>query len=219
MTELDRQRARMVRRQLARRGIQDRRVLDAMGAMPREAFLPPELRHAAYRDSALPLQEGQTISQPYIVALMAEALELQPSDRVLDIGTGSGYAAAVLSRLAAEVQSLERLPGLARAAAGRLADLGLHNVHVHVADGSLGWPRAAPYDAITVAAAAPSIPPPLEAQLADGGRLVAPIGPPAGIQTLMRVRRQGDALLRERLAEVRFVPLVGAEGWRDSGAR
>jgi protein-L-isoaspartate(D-aspartate) O-methyltransferase len=215
MTQFEMERARMVRRQLARRGIRDHRVLDAMSSVPREQFVRPDLQRLAYQDSALPISSGQTISQPYIVALMAEALELRPEDRVLEIGTGSGYAAAVLSRLAREVHTVERLATLADSARECLDRLCYGNVTVHVGDGSLGLPEHAPYDAITVAAGGPSVPEPLQRQLADGGRLVVPVGPAASLQTLVRVRRTRRGFEEERLADVRFVPLVGKAGWNE----
>jgi protein-L-isoaspartate(D-aspartate) O-methyltransferase len=213
MTEFDKARQRMVRRQLARRGISDPRVLDAMGRVPREEFVGSELRHLAYEDSALPIEQSQTISQPYIVALMAEALELRPDDRVLEIGTGSGYAAAVLSELCREVHTVERHGHLALRARERLERLGRHNVTVHVGDGSIGLPDHAPFDAISVAASGPRVPVALRDQLAPGGRLVVPIGPSTSVQTLVRVRREDGGFRQEHLADVRFVPLVGSQGW------
>jgi protein-L-isoaspartate(D-aspartate) O-methyltransferase len=215
MTQFEKERARMVRRQLARRGIRDQRVLDAMSTVPREQFVRPDLQQLAYQDSALPISRGQTISQPYIVALMAEALELRPEDRVLEIGTGSGYAAAVLSRLAREVHTMERLEALANGARECLDRLGYCNVTVHVGDGSLGLPEHAPYDAITVAAGGPTVPEPLQRQLAERGRLVVPVGPAASLQTLVRVRRTSRGFEKEHLADVRFVPLVGKAGWNE----
>ncbi len=207
------QRTRMVERHLVRRGIRDPGVVSAMSTVPREAFVPPEMRVYAYRDAALPLSAGQTISQPYIVAAMAEALQLKPEDRVLEVGTGSGYAAAVLSLLAATVDTVERIPELADTAAERLERLGFDNVSVHLGDGSRGWPANAPYDGICVAAAAPDVPEALLDQLNDGGRLVVPVGPLTGPQRLVRVRKEGDRWAEDPLGEVRFVPLVGEEGW------
>lgn len=217
-TDFARRRARMVAQQLAARGIADERVLAAMATVPREAFVPESLAEFAYDDTPLPIGEGQTISQPYIVALMAEAARLRPEDRVLDIGTGSGYAAAVLARIAAEVYTIERQERLAVAARERLARLGFANLHVRHGDGTLGWPEAAPFDAILVAAGGPEVPPALRAQLAPGGRLVVPVGPARRSQTLLRiVRRDGGAFDEEDLGPVAFVPLVGAQGWEGEG--
>ncbi len=205
----------MVAQQLARRGLTDPRVLEAMRTVPREAFISERLAEFAYEDTPLPIEEGQTISQPYIVAAMAEALELRPEDRVLEIGAGSGYAAAVLSRLAREVYAIERHPALARLAAERCRRLGYDNVHVREGDGTLGWPEHAPYDAIVVAAGGPEAPPALLEQLAIGGRLVIPIGEDPRLQDLVRVRRRADGFERDELGAVRFVPLVGAQGWSE----
>ena len=179
----------MVERQIAARGIRDERVLSAMREVPREAFVPENLREFAHDDTPLPISEGQTISQPYIVALMAEAAGIGPLDRVLDVGTGSGYAAAVLSRLAERVYSIERHASLAEAARQRLEALGYTNVEVRVGDGSRGWPEAAPFDAILVAAGAPDVPDALKRQLAIGGRLVIPVGGEERSQRLLRLRR------------------------------
>jgi len=214
VADYQRQRARMVRRQLARRGIQDRRVLEALASVPREAFVPQNLAAYAYDDGPLPIGEGQTISQPYIVAFTAEALELSPEARVLDVGTGSGYAAAVLSLLAREVYGIERVEGLCRSARARLAELGYGNVlEVRCGDGTLGWPEHAPYDAIAVGAVGPRPPPALLGQLTLGGRLVMPIGPD-GDQTLMRLTRTGPTSYhQEPLVGVRFVPLIGEQGF------
>ena len=207
------ERARMVADDLARRGVRDERVLAAMGEVPREAYVPKAERARAYADRPLPIGSDQTISQPYVVAVMAEALELAPDDRVLEIGTGSGYAAAVLGRLAAEVVTVERLPELAEVAARRLADAGADDVVVRVGDGTLGWPELAPYDAVVVTAGGPEVPTALVDQLASGGRLVAPVGP-LGAQRLVRVRKGADGdLHREDLGGVAFVPLIGAQGW------
>jgi len=210
----------MVERQIAARGVRDPRVLDAMRTVPREGFVPAPFAALSYEDAPLPIALEQTISQPYIVAAMAEALELTPGDRVLEIGTGSGYAAAVLSRLAAAVYTVERHPTLADTARHRLAELGYGNVHVREGDGTLGWPEHAPYDAIVAAAGGPEVPPSLLAQLAVGGRLVMPIGAIPLEQTLVRLRRTGpglDDVRRETLGAVRFVPLIGAEGWQEAG--
>lgn len=216
MTNFPAQRALMVERQIARRGIRDERVLHAVATVPREAFVASELAAFAYDDAPLPIGGGQTISQPYIVAFTAEALRLGPSDRVLDVGTGSGYAAAVLGRLASEVFSIERVARLSRTARERLLELGFDNVRVVCGDGTLGWPEHAPYDAIAVAAVGPHPPPALLEQLALGGRLVMPIGPD-GSQTLVRITRTGPAAYREEaLVDVRFVPLIGAQGFDQS---
>jgi len=211
--ELAGARAEMVEQQLAGRGISDIRVLDAFRGVPREAFVPAELAEFAYQDAPLPIGEGQTISQPYIVALTIDALRLRGDERVLEIGTGCGYAAAVLSRLVAEVFTVERREPLATDARERLARLGFHNVKVLHGDGTLGWPEHAPYDAIAVAAGGPEVPKALLAQLAPGGRLVIPVGP-EDMQVLTRVTREGAEKFREEsLTEVRFVPLIGEQGW------
>jgi len=210
-------RRRMVAGQLAARGIRDQRLLEAMGEVPREEFVLPELVEFAYEDSPLPIDESQTISQPYIVARMIEALELESGDRVLEVGGGSGYAAAVLSRVADEVFTIERHKSLAESAAERCRKLGYDNVQVRHGDGSLGWPEEAPFDAIVVAAGGPKIPDPLRDQLAPGGRLVIPVGPTPRLQELIRLRKgEGGEEERESLDAVRFVPLVGASGWKGS---
>jgi protein-L-isoaspartate(D-aspartate) O-methyltransferase len=212
-TDYRAQRALMVERQIAQRGVRDERVLDALATVPREAFVASELAPLAYDDAPLPIGGGQTISQPYIVALTAEALRLTPSDRVLDVGTGSGYAAAVLSRLGRDVFGIERVEALAGTARHRLTTLGYDNVTVVCGDGTLGWPEHAPFDAIAVAAVGPRPPQALLDQLALGGRLVMPIGP-RGAQTLVRITRAGRARYREEaLVDVRFVPLIGAQGF------
>jgi protein-L-isoaspartate(D-aspartate) O-methyltransferase len=204
----------MVELQIEGRGISDRRVLDAFRSVPREAFLPPDMAEFAYRDTPLPIAAGQTISQPYIVAFTIEALGLRGGERVLEIGTGSGYAAAVLSRIAKEVYTVERLEPLASEARERLARFGYRNVHVLCGDGTLGWPEHAPYDAIAVAAGGPEIPKALLSQLAPGGRLVIPVGPDESSQSLVRVVREGNQRFREEpLMSVRFVPLIGEQGW------
>ena len=204
---------RMLEEQLRGRGIRDPAVLDAMAAVPRDRFLPPEQRHRAWEDRALPLARGQTVSQPYIVAAMTEAISPRPGDRVLDVGTGSGYQAAILAHMGAEVHSVERLPDLAEGARARLRELGYGEVRVHVGDGTLGWEAAAPYRGIVVAAAAPRPPPPLLDQLdPEGGRLVVPVGS-RDLQQLVRVERQGTEFRREDLMPCRFVPLVGEQGW------
>ena len=206
----------MVREQVESRGIRDPAVLQAMLEVPREAFVPEDEVEFAYRDSPLPIAAGQTISQPYIVALMAAALELEPNDRVLEVGTGSGYAAAVLSRITREVYTIERHAELAERAGQVLESLGYDNVHVLHGDGTKGWPEHAPYDGIVVAAGGPEVPEALLAQLAVGGRLVIPIGPTPRLQELVRITRVGeDEYSRENLGGVRFVPLIGAEGWQE----
>lgn len=196
-------------RQLARRDITDQRVLDAMYKVPRHEFVATDLAPFAYDDRPLPIGHDATISQPYIVALMAQALHLRPTDRVLEVGAGSGYAAAILAELTAEVIAVEYVAPLARLAAERLASYG-ERVQVACADGSLGYPQRAPYDAISVAAAAREVPPPLLEQLADGGRLVMPIG--RGIEQLVVITRTDGGDVREVLLPVRFVPLLGRHG-------
>lgn len=198
----------MVERQLRRRGIHDERVLRAMAEIPRHLFVPDRWRSFAYQDGPLPIGEEQTISQPYIVALMSESLELEGTETVLEIGTGSGYQAAVLSRLAKRVYSIEIIPRLAETARARLTALGYSNVTVIVGDGNLGWPQASPYDAIMVTAAAPQIPQALLEQLADGGRMVLPVTVTGNAQELLRLRKNGKTVTRENLGAVRFVPLV-----------
>jgi protein-L-isoaspartate(D-aspartate) O-methyltransferase len=208
-------RARMVERDLRRRGVGDRRVLDAMATVPRERFVAEELAEFAYEDSPLPIGAGQTISQPLIVATMAEAAEIGPGDRVLEVGAGSGYGAAVLGHVAHEVWSVERHEVLVAEARRRIRELGYDNVHIVEGDGTLGWPEAAPFDAIVVTAGAPSVPASLFEQLVEGGRLVIPIGAETRGQELARIRRvRGEAVV-EDLGPVRFVPLVGRQGWDD----
>ena len=206
-------RARMVELQLRRRGIVDERVLAAMGRVPRELFVPDDLAHLAYEDGALPIGFGQTISQPYIVATICSLLGLSGSERVLDVGSGSGYQAAVLAELAEEVVSIERVPELAESAREALRRAGYENVEVRVGDGSLGVPERAPFDGIAVAAAAPVVPPALYEQLAEGGRLVLPRGGRWG-QELVLVERTPDGPAERRSVSCRFVPLVGEEGFR-----
>jgi protein-L-isoaspartate(D-aspartate) O-methyltransferase len=206
------ERQRMLDEQLLERDIVDPRVLDAMRMVPRHSFVPIEHRHLAYADGPLPIGRGQTISQPYIVALMTQLLELKGDETVLEIGTGSGYQAAVLAYIAKEIHTVERYADLARLAARVLDDLGLRNVHVHVSDGSRGLVEFAPYAAIVVTAAAPSIPKPLLEQLAEGGRLVIPVGSRGG-QILERWRRCGSEYDRDAITPVAFVPLRGQFGW------
>ena len=204
----------MVERQIAHRGITSPRVLEAMRSVDREAFLPEELREFAYEDIPLPMEAGQTSTQPYIVALMAEALLLEGGEQVLEIGTGSGYAAAVLSRIAATVYTVERHGPLASRAAETLASQGFNNVHVLQGDGTLGWPEHAPFDAILVAAGGPEVPRSLKDQLKIGGRLVIPVGADRRLQELLRITRLSPNEYRsEELLDVRFVPLVGEQGW------
>lgn len=205
----------MVRRQLSGRGITDEHVLRAMGAVPREAFVPEELAGRAYEDSPLPIGEGQTISQPFVVAAMVAAAGVRPGDRVLEVGAGSGYAAAVLHAITDEVYAIERQEGLGNAAIERLAALGYDGVRLRIGDGTTGWPEAAPFDAILVAAGAPVVPPALVDQLAVGGRLVIPVGPRTD-QSLRVVTRTDPDTVEERDAfPVRFVPLIGTQGWPD----
>jgi protein-L-isoaspartate(D-aspartate) O-methyltransferase len=215
MIDFEARRREMVQRQIAHRGVRDRRILDAMSSVPREVFVPERLAEFVYDDTALPIEEEQTISQPYIVALMAEALEIGPGQRVLEVGAGSGYAAAVLSRIAGEVYAIERHAALAELARERMRRLGYGNVQIQHGDGTLGWPGYAPYDAIAVAAGGPEVPSALKQQLAVGGRLVIPVGTDPRVQELVRIRRAGpDRFEQENLGAVRFVPLVGAQGWK-----
>jgi protein-L-isoaspartate(D-aspartate) O-methyltransferase len=210
--------AEMIEKQLRRRGITDAAVLATMGSVPRHEFVPEELRARAYEDVPLPIGDGQTISQPYIVAAMTAALHLHPHQRVLEIGTGCGYQAAVLSKLAKEVFSVERRPELALSASERLARLGYTNVHVHCGDGTLGLPEFAPFDAILVAAAAPAVPEPLLAQLGEGGRMILPVGDTEH-QELQLIEKCGNALRKSALEGCRFVPLVGYHGWQEPPTR
>ena len=184
-----------------------------MQTVQRERFIAADLVEFAYDDRPLPIEDNQTISQPFIVALMAEAAELKPSDRVLEIGTGSGYGAAVLGCIADEVWTVERHQALADQARRRLDELGFDNVYVVTGDGTMGWLGRAPYDAIVVTADAPTVPPALIEQLADRGRLIIPVGPDGGVQQLVRVRRLGDEIIEENLGSVQFVPLIGEQGW------
>ncbi|MDI6694388.1 MAG: protein-L-isoaspartate(D-aspartate) O-methyltransferase [Anaerolineales bacterium] len=208
------EREQMVEEQIFQRGVRDPRVLEAMREVPRHCFVPPEYRYLAYTDGPLPIGSGQTISQPYIVALMTELLRLKGHEKVLEVGAGSGYQAAILSRLAREVHTIERHANLARQAARILSDLGLENVHVHIGDGTLGLPEHAPYDGILVTAAAPQVPGALLQQLADGGRMVIPVGGRGG-QVLEVWTREGERYDYESVLPVAFVPLVGEQGWKD----
>jgi len=206
-------REQMIETQIRPRGVTDSRVLKAMLAVPREAFLPARVAHQAYEDRALPLGDGQTMSQPYMVALMTEALEPRPSDRVLEVGTGSGYQAAILAGLAAEVYTIERLPGLLEAARERFRELGIKNIESRSGDGTRGWPEAAPFDRIVVTAAAPDVPEALRRQLSEsGGRLVIPVGD-RELQRLVTLQRDGDSFHQEESVPCRFVPLLGVDGW------
>ncbi len=205
------QRKQMVERQLCTRGIEDARILAAFEVIPRQLFMPEKIRHAAYQDRALRIGFGQTISQPYIVAYMIERLGLTGRERILDVGTGSGYQSAILSRLARAVHTIELIPDLAERAAQVLAGMGVTNVFIHIGDGSQGWTDAAPYDAIIVAAAGPRVPYSLLEQPADHGRMVLPVGEP-GFQKLELWRREEDSFVQETLIRVAFVPLRGKEG-------
>jgi len=208
-----RQRAEMIEKQLRRRGIEDNCVLGALLAVPRHEFVREELRTRAYEDVPVPIGSGQTISQPYIVAAMTAALNLRPTDRALEIGTGCGYQAAVLSLLAKEVFTIERRAELASAASERLEWLGYLNVHVHCGDGTLGLPEFAPFDAILVAAAAPAPPQPLLAQMAEGGRIIIPVGG-ADNQELQLIEKRAGRLFTKTMEGCRFVPLVGHHAWQ-----
>ena len=213
LQEFAREREGMVKYQLARRGVRDRRVLDAMGQVPREAFVPDHLRDVAYDDGPLPIGQGQTISQPLVVAEMLQAAEIKPTDRVLDVGTGSGYAAAVASRLAAHVYTVERHALLVDTACRRFDELGYRNITVRHGDGTLGWPEQAPFDVILVGAGGPKVPQAYGRQLAIDGRLVMPVGP-AHHQRLVRVERHAENdFTEDDLGSVTFVPLIGEHGW------
>lgn len=211
-------RERMVRRQIARRGIRDPRILEAFLAVPREVFVAERFGAEAYSDHPLPIEAGQTISQPYIVARMIEAAAIGPGDRVLEVGAGSGYAAAVISHIAGSVIGIERQSELVGIARGRIERLGIDNVRIVAGDGSRGFPEAGPFDAILVAASGSHVPQPLVDQLAPGGRLVIPIGNPDGVQQLVSVTLDRDGRARTaELGPVRFVPLIGEEAWSDRG--
>jgi protein-L-isoaspartate(D-aspartate) O-methyltransferase len=207
----------MVERHLRRRGIDDQRILDAFLAVPREAFVAPDYAHLAYGDHPLPIEAGQTISQPYIVGLMIQAAGIKPGDTVLEVGAGSGYAAAVIGRIAARVVGIERQHDLVEVARERLRRLGCANVEIVEGDGTRGWPVAAPYDAILAAASGSHVPKALIEQLATGGRIVMPIGSPNWVQELIKVTKGPHGkLIEENLGGVRFVPLIGEEGWSDA---
>ena len=207
-------RKRMVDRQIAQRGLTDNRILEAFQTVPRHLFVPEGQRQFAYSDGPLSIGSGQTISQPYIVAFMTQALELKEGDRVLEIGTGSGYQAAVLAELVREVHTIERHPELAEQAENLLRELGYQNIFVHRGDGTHGLPEFSPYQAVIVTAAAPEVPQPLLDQLADGGRLIMPVGGRSG-QVLKRWKKTGDQLKQETLSPVAFVPLIGEFGWKE----
>lgn len=210
--EFVRQRQEMVADQLVRRGITDRRVLELMALLPRQRFVPSRVRNESYRDAPLPIGQGQTISQPYIVALMTEALMLTGTERVLEIGTGSGYQTAILARMAREVITVERKEDLTLQACETLASLGVRGINFSVSDGSLGNKHRAPYDRILVTAGAPSVPEALVEQLAENGMLVIPVGPREE-QILTRIKKSGGQLTEEKLGSCVFVPLVGKQGW------
>jgi len=218
--EMVKRREQMVARQIEGRGIYDSALLAAMREVPREAFVSEAYGDYAYDDGPLPILENQTISQPYVVALMIEALNLKPGDRVLEIGTGSGYAAAILSRMVAEVYTVERLKSLAKYARQNLRSLGYDNVFVRTGDGTLGWPDYAPFQGIVVSAGGPQVPQSLRGQLAVGGHLVIPIGKEQRSQQLVLVTRQGEDKFKEKkMGHVRFVPLIGQQGWEKEDKR
>ena len=206
----------MIKAQIIRRGIRDQNILAAMGEVPREDFVGPDFAAHACEDRALPIAEGQTISQPYIVAVMLDAAQLTRNDRVLEVGAGSGYSAAVLSRLVAEVFAIERHASLTKTAADRCEALGYHNIRFRTGDGTKGWPEAAPFDAILVAAAAPASPASLMRQLTPGGRLIIPLGENPEQRLIRLTRREGSKFDRDDLGGVNFVPLIGAEGWPEA---
>lgn len=208
----DLERHHMVETQLRKRGLHDERVLAAFEAVPRHLFVPTGLRDSAYDDTPLPIGFGQTISQPYIVGLMISMLDLHGDERVLELGTGSGYQAALLSQIAGEVHTVELVPALGQAAEALLQELRCANVHVHIGDGSLGWPEAAPYAGIVVAAAAPQVPPPLLEQLSEGGRLVLPVASDLE-QWLKVLRKRGGQYDQRVITAVAFVPMRGKYGW------
>ena len=220
MTDFAELRERMVERQIAARGIRDPVLLDAFREVPREEFVSSEYGRQVYGDHPLPIEAGQTISQPYIVALMIEAAGIRPGDRVLEVGAGSGYAAAVMSRIADQVIAIERKPELVAVATERMQRLGYGNVTIVEGDGTRGWPEGAPYDAILAAASGSHVPQPLVDQLIEGGRLVMPVGSQAWTQQLVKLTKlPGGRTERENLGDVRFVPLIGEEGFQDAGQR
>lgn len=218
LTDLATEREAMIQRQLTERGIDEPLILDAFRAVPREEFISGEYRDLAYGDHPLPIESGQTISQPYIVALMIHAAGVKRGDRVLEVGAGSGYAAAVIGRIAAHVIAVERQVELVRIARERMIRLGIRNVEIVEGDGSLGWPAGAPFDAILAAASGSHVPQPLIDQLVPGGRIVMPLGDPGSVQQLVLATKQRDGNIEhETLGAVRFVPLIGAAGWSDTG--
>lgn len=219
MRDYQRLRSQMVDSQIARRGVADRHVLAAMREVPRERFVDTAMAEFAYEDSPLPIEEGQTISQRYIVAAMIEAAEIGPGDRVLEVGAGSGYAAAVMGQIAEKVYAIERHDALGQAARDRFDALNYRNIEIRVGDGTKGWPDAAPFDAILVAAGGPDVPRALKEQLAVGGRLVIPVGEERD-QKLCKITRTSDTqFTEENLAAVAFVPLIGEQGWAEDGSR
>lgn len=216
MTDFASERETMVERQLRRRGITEVEILDAFRTVPREAFVGQGYAHLAYGDHPLPIEAQQTISQPYIVALMIQAAGIKPGDKVLEVGSGSGYAAAVISRIAARVIGVERQHALVEIARERLTRLGYDNVTIVEGDGTRGWPDEAPFDAILAAASGSHVPQPLVDQLAEGGCIVMPLGEPGWVQELVKVTKGPDGkLVRDKLGGVRFVPLIGEEGWKE----
>ena len=216
LTNYAAEREAMVERQIESRGITDPKILEAFRAVPREAFISEEYADLAYGDHPLPIEAGQTISQPYIVALMIKAAEIKPGDKVLEVGAGSGYAAAVISRIAGKVVAIERQRELVKIAQQRIARLGYDNVKIVDGDGTRGCPEEAPFDAILAAASGSHLPPQWVEQLAEGGRIVMPVGDPGWIQKLVKVTKgPGGNLITEDLGGVRFVPLIGEEGWSD----
>lgn len=214
MRDFEKERLTMVEDQLKRRGIRDGRVLEVMSKVPRHTFVPEGHRSASYEDRPLPIGEGQTISQPYMVAIMTQSLELKGEDRVLEIGTGSGYQTAILAELAKEVCTIERIPLLLQRAQSTLEHLGYENIFFRIGDGTKGWPEKAPFDGIIVTAGAPEIPQTLLVQLAEGGRLVIPVGP-RYTQTLYKVTRRGKNYKEEDITGCVFVPLLGEHGWQE----
>lgn len=217
LTDYAAEREAMIERQIASRGIREPTILEAFRAVPREEFLSPEYADLAYGDHPLPIEAGQTISQPYIVALMIQAAEMKAGDNVLEVGAGSGYAAAVMSRIAGSVTAIERQPDLVKVAQERMRRLGFDNVRIVEGDGTRGWQAEAPYDAILAAASGSHVPQAWVEQLADGGRIVMPVGEPDWVQKLIKVTRgPGGKLITEDLGGVRFVPLIGEEGWNDA---
>jgi protein-L-isoaspartate(D-aspartate) O-methyltransferase len=210
----EKERLRMVETQIAARGVRDERVLSAMREVPRHLFVPESYQTEAYNDSPLPIGKGQTISQPYIVAVMTELLRLMPTDKVLEIGSGSGYQAAILGKLAQTVVTVERIPEVAEIARANLARVGITNVTMATGNGTIGYPEGAPFDGILITAATPSVPAPLIDQMSEGGRLVAPVGS-RDLQELVRLTRQGERITRELFGGVVFVPLLGEHGWQE----